>query len=71
MEYPKYKLPRKKKKALKKLDPELYRITFLLHGAGVKAFKAGRYLSDIVISIDSIGGTIRNAFEIRRLLNSN
>lgn len=65
---PIYKLPRKKKKAFKKRDIELYYITCALVRAGRLAKDVSRDMGNIIVSLKSIGGMVANGTELHKRL---
>ena len=64
-----YKLPRKKKKEFKTRDPELYRMTFLLYPMG-DTCSVSRGLHNLVVSIESVGGSIADGMALIGVLDN-
>jgi len=55
------RIPRKKKKELKKRDPELYRVMHIFGRIGYTADELASALRELSIILNSAGGTIANA----------
>lgn len=60
----KYKLPRKKKKALKLKDPELYRLRCAIYKIKEAAIAVSRFGEVLRLTINSVGGSIENGMAL-------